>query len=486
MLNSIRLRMTITYLLLIVAIMLATGIVLLNMLEKHYLSSEEENIERTGRLAAQSIISYLRDDADPVLLSSVAENISHQINARVIIVSTDNLVLGDSVRIGGLSGSKIERPEIQDALKLEKGCSVQYSHISKQWVLQVAVPAREEDGTPLGVIFLASSLNPVYATLAAVQRFLLMFTFLALLFAGVLVVLFSHHLTGPIKRLTSAAQQMAEGKLDQQIPVTSRDEIGRLAQQFNVMASRIMETNQRLTRFVADVSHELRTPLASIHLCLQSMQEYEMKPEEQKEFLDDIYHETQRLIYLVEDLLEMTRRQEVAEKMEVFSLKALLEGVLASIQPRVDRKELKLFTEIDEKLPLLNVSPEALKRVLFNLLDNAIKYTPSGGWLKLIAESDENNVRVTVQDTGCGIPEEAIPYIFERFYRVDKARSRYLGGTGLGLAICKEIIEHYGGEIGLEESQEDKGSTFYFILPVERSIQEYREELQVVESPEPV
>ena len=95
---------------------------------------------------------------------------------------------------------------------------------------------------------------------------------------------------------------MAEGKLDQNIPVTSGDEIGRLAQQFNIMASRIKETNQRLTRFVADVSHELRTPLASIHLCLQSIKEYEMKPEEQREFLDDIYHETQRLIYLVEDL----------------------------------------------------------------------------------------------------------------------------------------------------------------------------------------
>ena len=134
---------------------------------------------------------------------------------------------------------------------------------------------------------------------------------------------------------------------------------------------------------------------------------------------------------------------------------------------------------------MLNISPEALKRVLFNLLDNAIKYTPQGGWLKLIATSDENYLRVTVQDTGCGIPEEAIPYIFERFYRVDKARSRYLGGTGLGLSICKEIIERYGGEIGLEESREDKGSTFYFILPVDNSIQELRSELEMLESPEP-
>jgi len=334
----------------------------------------------------------------------------------------------------------------------------------------------EEDGAVLGAVFLATSLKPVYKTLAAVRRFLVLSTLVSMLLAGCLVVLFAHHLTEPIKELTAAAQQIADGKLDQKIPINSHDEIGRLAQQFNFMAAKVREMNQRLTRFVADVSHELRTPLASIHICLQSLLNYEMNPEEQKEFLQDINSETQRLIYLVEDLLELTRRQEVVEKKEFFPLGVLLEEVINIVRPRAERKELKLFTEISPGLPCIYASPEEVKRILLNLLDNAIKYTPSGGWLKLTAENRADEVFIAVQDTGCGIPQEALPHIFERFYRVDKARSRYLGGTGLGLAICKEIVERYGGKIGVLETREGAGSTFFFTLPADLFLQQGRKE----------
>jgi len=461
--------MTITYLLVILAVMLVTGLILLNMLEQYYLSSEEENLERTGELAAQFISTYLREGADPVLLSSVAENFSRQINARVIIVNPQSTVLGDSLRIGGYLGSRLERPEIQEALEGRTSRNIQYSSLSEQWVLQVAVPV-EREGLLQGAVFFSTSLEPVHETLAAVRRFLFFSTIVAMFLAGTLVVLFAHHLTGPIKDLTSAAQQMAEGNLDQKITVSSKDEIGHLAEQFNIMAVRVKDMNQRLTRFVADVSHDLRTPLASIHICLQSLQNYEMEPEQQKEFLQDINQETQRLIYLVEDLLDLTRRQEVADKREIIPLSLLLEEVVDVTRPRLERKDQQFFTLIPEKLPYLFVSPEAMKRVLFNLLDNAVKFTPSGGWIKLSAETSENEVLITVEDTGCGIPEDSLSFIFERFYRVDKSRSSYLGGTGLGLAICKEIVEHYGGKIYVK-SLEGKGSTFFFSLPIDPSLQ---------------
>ncbi|NLX90214.1 MAG: cell wall metabolism sensor histidine kinase WalK [Firmicutes bacterium] len=467
--RSIRFRMTITYLLVIVAVMFATGIILLNMLEQYYLSSEEENLERTGKLAAQFIFTYLRDGADSVLLSSVAENFSRQLNARVIIVNPQYTVLGDSLRVGGYLGSRLERPEIKEALEGGIGRNIQYSTLSSQWVLQLAVPV-EREGLLQGAVFFSTSLEPVHKTLADVRRLLFYSTIVAMLLAGTLVVLFAHHLTGPIKDLTVAAQQMAEGNLDQKIAVSSKDEIGRLAEQFNIMAARVKDMNQRLTRFVADVSHDLRTPLASIHICLESLLNYEMKPEEQREFLQDINQETKRLIYMVEDLLDLTRRQEVADKREIISLGLLLEEVIDVTRPRLERKEQQFFTHIPTNLPFLNVSPEALKRVLFNLLDNSIKFTPSGGWIKLSAEWKDNEVAVTIEDTGCGIPQDCLPFIFERFYRVDKSRSRYLGGTGLGLAICKEIVEHYGGKICVQ-SQEGKGSIFCFSLPVDASIQ---------------
>lgn len=464
MFKSIRLRMTVTFLLLIALVMLATGLVLLNMLEKYYLSSAEENLKRTGKLTAEFVLTYLREDADAVLLSSVAENFSQQINARVLIISPQQMVLGDSLRVGGLLGTKMERAEIEAVFQGKIGQSIQYSHLSNQWVLQVALPV-EENGALRGAVFLAASLQPVYETLFAIRRLFLWATFGAMLFAGVLIVLFTRHLTEPIQKLTIAAQQLAEGQLDQHIPVHSHDEIGRLAEQFNIMAAKVKEMNYRLTRFVADVSHELRTPLSSIHICLQTLQDYQMEPAEQKEFLEDANHETQRMIYLVEDLLEITRRQEVADKREIFPLAEQLEEVIAATRSRAERKGLQFFAEIPADLPKLYLSAVDLKRVLFNLLDNALKYTPTGGWVKLSVSPGEKGLFFTVQDTGCGLPAEALPHIFERFYRVDKARSRHLGGTGLGLAICREIIEHYGGEIGVLESREGAGSTFYFTLP---------------------
>lgn len=464
MFKSIRLRMTVTFLLLIALVMFSTGLVLFNMMEKYYLSAAEENLKQTGGLTAEFILTYLREEPDAVLLSSVAENFSRQLNARVIIVDPQQMVLGDSLPVGGFLGTKMERPEVRAALQGETGHSIQYSDISDQWVLQVALPV-EEDGVTRGAIFLASSLHPVYETLSAIRRLFLWSTLGALLFAGILIVFFTRRLTDPIQKLTIAAQQLAEGQLDQHISVQTQDEIGRLAGQFNIMAARVKEMNRRLTRFVADVSHELRTPLSSIHICLQTLLGYEMEPAEQKEFLEDISHETQRMIYLVEDLLEITRRQEVADKREIFSPADLMEEVADATRPRAERKELQFFTEIPADLPELYLSVTDLKRVLFNLLDNALKYTPSGGWVKLAAVQEKEGLVITVQDTGSGLPEEALPHIFERFYRVDKAHSRHLGGTGLGLAICREIVEHYGGEIGVLESREGAGSIFYFTLP---------------------
>ena len=469
MFKSIRLRMTVTYLLLVALAMLATGLILFNMLEKYYLSSAEENLKRTGSLTAEFVLNYLREDADAVFLSSIAENFSRQINARVIFVSPQETVLGDSLRVGGLLGTKIERPEIASALEGKISHSIQFSQLSRQWVLQVALPV-EEGGVSRGVVFLSTSLNPVYETLTAVRRLFLYVTLGTMFLAGTLTVLFARRLTEPILKLTTAAQQLAEGQLDQHIPVQTDDEIGRLARQFNIMAAKVKEMNRHLTRFVANVSHELRTPLSSIHICLQTLQDYELNPKEQKEFLEDANYETQRLIYLVEDLLEITKRQEVAEKRETFPLRGTLEEVANAVLPRVERKGIRLFTEIPPDLPSLHLSAEDLKRVLFNIMDNAIQYTPAGGWIKLTAINSSEEVLVTVQDTGCGIPAEAVPHLFERFYRVDKARSRHLGGTGLGLAICQEIITYYGGKIGVKESREGVGSTFYFTLPAEHFI----------------
>ncbi len=471
MLKSIRVRIALLFLLLLLAVMFVTGFFLLNTLENYHISLEKEKLEQTGLLAAEFMAPFLREEVDPVLLSSVAESFSRQFNARVIVVDPRQMVLGDSVRIGGMLGTGLDRREVEMALEGSIGQNVQFSELSDQWVLQVAVPIQADDNDRiLGATFLSASLTPVFETIAAVQRFLIASTLVSMVLAAGLAIVISHHLTVPIKELTDAARKMAEGKLEQKIEIKSRDEIGQLARQFNIMASKVNEMNQRLTRFVADVSHELRTPLASMLIGIQSLQNYEMEPQQQKEFIDDINIQTQRMIYLVEDLLELTRHQEVADIKDVVPLELVLEEVLETTEPRVQRKGLTLFREVEEELPCLEISGEGLKRVLFNLLDNAIKFTSTGGWLKVKTQTTSHQVSISVEDTGCGIPQDALPYIFERFYRVDQARAREMGGSGLGLSICKEIVELYGGSITVA-SQENKGSVFSITFPVSPSIQ---------------
>lgn len=468
-LKSIRSRMTTAYLFLVVAVMLSTGLIVFNKLEKYHLSLEEENLERTGKLLAGFIEPHLEQRTDAQNLSAVVADFAGQIEARILVLDGDRVVLGDSAA-GELVGINLDRSDVEQALQGQTGRSVQYSTLSRQQVLQVALPLGDRD-EPRGVLFFATSLAHLDQMLAAVRNFFVGATLLAMFFTMLLAAYFARQLRGPIKELTGAAGRIAAGNLDQKIAVTSHDELGELAGQFNQMADSVREMKKRLTRFVADVSHELRTPLASIHVCLQSLQHYEMEPEEQQEFLQDINQETQRVIYLVEDLLELTRREEVADKREKASLRQLIDEVLSTAVPRAKRKELTVFDELPDNLPCFNISPEAFKRVLFNILDNAIKFTPAGGWLKISAAVEAQDVVITVQDTGCGIPEEELPHIFERFYRVDQARSRDLGGTGLGLAICREIVELYDGDIKVE-SQEEQGSTFYLILPLVHTVPE--------------
>ncbi|NLC11027.1 MAG: cell wall metabolism sensor histidine kinase WalK [Firmicutes bacterium] len=464
MILGIRNRLTLAFLLLSLMILFVISFILLNLLERYYLTHEEESLERSGFLAAEMMVTYLKENADPVTVSALAENFSRQLNARVLVLNNEGTVVGDSVRVGGLLGSLLDRPEVTLALSGDKGLNVQYSELSEQWVMQMAVPVKS-NGEIRGAIFLSSSLRHVYNTLEAVKSFLFFSTLAVIVLVGATGVLLAERLARPIKVLIEAVHRMSEGDLEQQIKVSSKDEIGLLAEQFNLMASRLAEMHQRQRRFVSDVSHELRTPLTSLSLCVKTLKDYPMDPEEQREFLEDMDQEIKRLANLLEDLLALTKTEEKILRRKAVDLKPLLEEVMLRNMDRAQRQGIQLFKIIPDNLPQVLINAEEIKRVLYNLLDNAIKYTPEGGWIQVEAREEEKQIRVIVKDTGCGIPEEALPHVFERFYRVDKARSRELGGTGLGLAICREIIEKHGGMMEVSSTL-GEGSAFSFTLPL--------------------
>jgi two-component system phosphate regulon sensor histidine kinase PhoR len=232
--------------------------------------------------------------------------------------------------------------------------------------------------------------------------------------------------------------------------------------------------------FVANVSHELRTPLTSIKGYVEALLDGgKDDPETSVRFLDIILKQSDRLNLILEDLLQLSKIEsgQVQFKQEPLHIGSVVERTIAMIKPLADKKQHELRSEVEPGLPLITGDQERLVQVVANLLDNAIKYTPEGGQITVsarripvsgqrMADGPRNGVELTVTDTGIGIPEKDRPRVFERFYRVDKARSRELGGTGLGLAIVKHIVEGHGGQIRVEGNV-PSGSRFVVRLPAE-------------------
>ena len=239
-------------------------------------------------------------------------------------------------------------------------------------------------------------------------------------------------------------------------------------------AERVQEDIAQLRRsdqvrkdFTANVSHELRTPLAAIKAFAETLHEGAAEdPEHRAEFIQEIESNADRMTRLVDDLLTLSTLDSKARSraLESVDLMRVAAEVTATLKPLASRKELGLRLEPFHDIPPVRGDRGQLKQVLTNLLDNAVKYTPEKGLVRVSASCAESRVTVSVQDTGPGIPAEDLPRIFERFYRVDKARSRELGGTGLGLAIVKHIVEAHGGSVAVE-SRPGAGSTFRFTLP---------------------
>ncbi|HJP82717.1 MAG TPA: ATP-binding protein [Fimbriimonadaceae bacterium] len=216
--------------------------------------------------------------------------------------------------------------------------------------------------------------------------------------------------------------------------------------------------------FVANVSHELRTPLASIRAMAEALEDGALQDDQvAQKFLGTIIRETDRLARISEDLLILSDAESKEPKRDLFDLDILLRDVIARSTPHAIERGIDLKLEIEGRLPV-RAARDQLEQVVVNLVDNAIKYTGQGGRIRVIAGLIDDKIRVEVNDTGIGIMEEHLPRLFERFYRVDKARSRDSGGTGLGLSIVKNIVERHGGEVAVA-SEFNHGSTFTILLP---------------------
>lgn len=300
--------------------------------------------------------------------------------------------------------------------------------------------------------------------LGAVHRYLLW----ASLCAFGLAVLGSFFLTRkvlrPLSDMSRVTRQIATGDYAARVQVTSRDEVGQLAGAFNHMADRLQRIEQLRRTLVSDVAHELRTPLTNLRGYLEALRDAVTEPT--PGVFELLHDETLRLAALVEDLLQLTKAEAARSTLnpQHIVLQKIVDHTLQMLQPQFAAKQITLQNRAGGREDVVVADPDKLAQALRNILQNACQYTQNGGRVAIRVETVAGRLKLTVSNSGEGIARDDLPYIFERFYRGEKSRSREHGGAGIGLTIVKELIEAHGGQVGAESSATE--TRIWFTLPV--------------------
>lgn len=298
-----------------------------------------------------------------------------------------------------------------------------------------------------------------------ISAFLLWGVLIAVAIGLIMTFFLSRRILAPVRVLSSAAHRLGQGDFSQRVEVADKGELGELARTFNSMASDLERAEQLRRNMVADVAHELRTPLSNLRGYLEAVRDGVVTPDAKTIRLLD--EEASLLSRLVNDLQELSLAEAGELKMviEPQDITELINQTAGATREQAKAKGISLSIDLPESLPAVSIDSQRIAQVLHNLLENALAHTASGDSITVAAGHLDEWVEVSVSDTGRGIAEEELPNIFERFYRVDKSRSRSTGGSGLGLTIARRLVEAHGGRI-TARSEPGKGSRFSFTVPV--------------------
>jgi two-component system OmpR family sensor kinase/two-component system sensor histidine kinase BaeS len=322
-------------------------------------------------------------------------------------------------------------------------------------------------GRQIGTIIVTpfnSPATPAGDFLSSVSTIVLWAGIAAGIVALVMGSLLFFQITRPLRSLSAAAQSIAKGDLNQRAWTGNKDEVGQVAQSFNQMAEKLQSYEAERQNMTADIAHELRTPLSVIQGNLEAMLD-NVLPTSAKE-LALLHQETLLINQLIGDLrtISLAEAGQLNLQKRPIDLAELVDRVIERLQLRIEEKGIKLRTTIPADLPMVQADPERLSQILSNLVDNSLRYTPPGTLVEILAADSAEGIRVSVVDTGPGIPEDELPKLFDRFWRAEKSRNRATGGSGLGLSIVKQLVTAHGGQVWAENLP-GNGVQFCFTLP---------------------
>jgi two-component system, OmpR family, sensor kinase len=449
---------------------------LIRMVGEYLFSQKVREEQRVTDNLAQQLSGFLAEDDSIGLYKAVAA-VSQDVT-RVMVVDTLGVVQADGY--SEYNGRRLELGEVAASLS-SQGAAYGYYRADEhsggwlghapgavgQMVGVYTSPILSGNGL-IGAVVYSSMAQDVYQSLTQMQRQMAIWLLLVALSVLLLSLMVSRIFTRPIEELSQSISRMTQGDLTSRVSVRGRNEFSQLAEAFNMMCERLERLDQTRNQFVSNASHELKTPLSTMKILSETLLYQEQcNLDMQKEFLSDINKEIDRLSSIINDLLTLVHlddRGVTKLQPTLLSLDKLVQDAARRLRPLAEARDIVLDIAVRDQIETMG-DPMKLEQVFYNLIDNAIKYTPKGGKVRIEVVRVSKKAVVKVIDNGIGIPKADQLHVFDRFYRVDKARSRDTGGTGLGLAIVKQIVLLHEGSVTVT-SEEEKGSTFTVELPI--------------------
>jgi signal transduction histidine kinase len=460
--RSIKNKLALNSIFVVVITVVILELLIANIVKQNYYKNLEDNMYSQLKFSSQLYEQYFSDTS---LYDNVMNNVDtfwKRSSAQVQIIDESGKVLMDS--IGVIPDEAIEMPDLRNALSGGKGRWIGKVNYDTEEVMAVAYPLKSQDRI-VGALRFISSLKMVNRDVRAVERVFWLIGAVVIVISSIVSLVLSNSIINPLKEVTKTAEKMASGNFRVQSKKKNNDEIGKLSDTLNYMADEILKREQLKNEFISSVSHELRTPLTSIKGWAVTLKEGSF---EEKELMQDgleiIEKEADRLTAMVEELLDFSRfvSGKITMKNDIVDINGVMEHIRKQLKPRADRENIDFEVSCEENLPTVFIDQNRLKQVFINILDNSFKFTPAGGKITFRTSKKDKEIEFYISDTGCGISEEELPKVKEKFYKGKNSKSR----NGIGLSVCDEIIKLMNGTFEIN-SVMDKGTETIIKLPLD-------------------
>ncbi len=488
---SLRIKMMGTYVLLLIIILIVVACVLPMVFNEYFLTEKKKDLEKTREIITQVLTEKdfrIETEAQNILETAAKAS---DINIWICTPIDENTV---RIHPFGSTTNKVENLDFNSLTAAEKylvkqvvegnnigftlntfptafyGQTISLGYQQK-YLENVPFPVGSETGmmslSKEGAVFLHVALDDISMTTAGIFRMVLITLFLVSLTATIITFLMSNNILGPVNQMKKAAEAITKGDFSQEIHITSHDEVGELARSFNEMAKELQAVDTLQSDFIANISHDFRSPLTSIKGYVEAMLDGTIPEDQFTKYLSIVLQEANRLTKMTNNVLDLTKMENGQIELHLvnFDINEMIVKLALSLEQRIEEKNIQMqFQFLQEKL-FVNADLDLIQRVVYNLLDNALKFTEEGDSITVETSIVARKAYIVISDTGSGIAEEALSHVFERFHKGDKSRGKNKLGAGLGLAIVKQIILNHHEDITVR-SKEGEGTRFAFTLPL--------------------